>query len=95
MLNLLVDFSSPLKETRSSGKRGIGLTSLEEKMHTWQLQEAKSRFSEVIDLTLIEGPQLVTRRNADAAVILAAENNRRLVGDVPNLVDHLLSAPCG
>jgi prevent-host-death family protein len=64
-------------------------------MHTWQLQEAKSRFSEVVDLTITEGPQLVTRRGADAVVILAAEDYRRLVGDAPNLVDHLLNAPRG
>ncbi len=35
-------------------------------MRTWQLQEAKSRFSEVVDMTLKEGPQLVTRRGQDA-----------------------------
>jgi prevent-host-death family protein len=64
-------------------------------MHSWQLQEAKSRFSEVVDLTLTEGPQLVTRRGSDAVVILAAEDYRRLVGDAPNLIDHLLSAPRG
>ncbi|MCE2860619.1 MAG: type II toxin-antitoxin system Phd/YefM family antitoxin [Oxalobacteraceae bacterium] len=64
-------------------------------MHTWQLQEAKSRFSEVVDLTLTEGPQLVTRRGEEAVVILAAEDYHRLVGDAPNLIDHLLNAPRG
>ena len=64
-------------------------------MHTWQLQEAKSRFSEVVDLTLTEGPQLVTRRGEEAVVILAATDYHRLVGDAPNLIDHLLNAPRG
>ena len=64
-------------------------------MHTWQLQEAKSRFSEVVDLTLKEGPQLVTRRGEEAVVILAATKYHRLVGDAPNLIDHLLNAPRG
>jgi antitoxin Phd len=64
-------------------------------MHTWQLQEAKSRFSEVVDLSLTQGPQLVTRRGAEAVVILAAEDYRRLVGDAPNLIEHLLNAPRG
>jgi prevent-host-death family protein len=64
-------------------------------MHTWQLQEAKSRFSEVVDLTRTEGPQMVTRRGAEAVVILAAEDYRRLIGDAPNLIDHLLNAPRG
>jgi antitoxin Phd len=71
-------------------------TSLEQKkMRTWKLQEAKSRFSEVVDLTLTEGPQLVTKRGSGAVVILAVEDYRRLVGDAPNLIDHLLSAPRG
>jgi len=29
--------------------------------HTWQIQEAKNRFSELVDLSLSEGPQTVTR----------------------------------
>ena len=64
-------------------------------MHTWQLQEAKSRFSEVVDLTLNEGPQLVTRQGAETVVVLAAEDYHRLVGEAPNLMDHLLKAPRG
>ncbi len=64
-------------------------------MHTWQLQDAKSRFSEVVDLTLKEGPQLVTRRGEEAVVILAAEDYRRLTGQTPQLLDCLLRAPRG
>jgi prevent-host-death family protein len=64
-------------------------------MHTWQMQEAKSRFSEVVGLSLSEGPQLVTRRGVDVVVILAVEHYRRLVGDCPNFVDHLMKAPRG
>lgn len=64
-------------------------------MHTWQLQEAKSRFSEVVDLTLKEGPQLVTRRGEEAVVILAANDYRRLSGQTTNLMDCLLNAPRG
>ena len=64
-------------------------------MHTWQLQEAKSRFSEVVDLTLKEGPQMVTRRGEEAVVILAADEYRRLSGQTPRLMDCLLNAPRG
>lgn len=64
-------------------------------MHTWQLQEAKSRFSEVVDLSLNEGPQLVTRRGEEAVVILAARDYRRLKGETPSLMDCLLKAPRG
>ena len=64
-------------------------------MHTWQLQEAKSRFSEVVDLSLNEGPQMVTRRCEEAVVILAADEYRRLSGLTPRLMDCLLNAPRG
>jgi antitoxin Phd len=64
-------------------------------MHTWQLQEAKSRFSEVVDLTLSEGPQLVTRRGQEAVVIMAAREFRRLTGATPSLLATLLNAPRG
>lgn len=64
-------------------------------MRTWQLQEAKSRFSEVVDLALKEGPQLVTRRGEEAVVILAANDYRRLSGQTTNLMDCLLNAPRG
>lgn len=64
-------------------------------MHTWQLQEAKSRFSEVVDLTLKEGPQLVTRHGKEAVVILAANDYHRLTGQTVDLIDCLLNAPGG
>jgi prevent-host-death family protein len=64
-------------------------------MHTWQLQKAKSQFSEVVDLTLKEGPQLVTRHGEEAVVILAAHDYRRLTGQTVDLMDCLLNAPRG
>lgn len=63
-------------------------------MHTWQLQEAKSRFSELVDLTLSEGPQLVTRRGAEAVVVISAPEYRKLQGE-PSLLAVLNSAPHG
>jgi len=44
----------------------------------WQLQNAKQRFSEVIDRALAEGPQLVTRRGRAVVVVLAIDAYRRL-----------------
>ena len=36
----------------------------------WQAQEAKARFSELLDASSREGPQIVTRRGVEAAVLL-------------------------
>ena len=38
---------------------------------TWQLQEAKNRLSEVVDLALEQGPQTVTRHGKEVAVIVS------------------------
>ena len=64
-------------------------------MNTWQLQEAKSRFSEVVDLSLKDGPQMVTRRGQEVVVILSAYEYRRMRGDTPSLITTLLNAPRG
>ena len=47
-------------------------------MKPWPVQEAKARFSELLETCLRDGPQLVTRRGAEAAVLVPAEEWRRL-----------------
>lgn len=47
-------------------------------MHTWPVQDAKARFSEFLDACLAEGPQMVTRRGAEAAVLVPVQEWRRL-----------------
>jgi len=47
-------------------------------MRTWQVQEAKARFSELLEASLKEGPQLVTRRGVEAAVLVPVKMWRRL-----------------
>ena len=39
-------------------------------MDTWKLQDAKARFSEVVDRALRDGPQIVTRHGENAVVIV-------------------------
>jgi prevent-host-death family protein len=36
----------------------------------WQVYDAKARFSELLETTLKEGPQIVTRRGVEAAVLV-------------------------
>jgi prevent-host-death family protein len=44
-----------------------------EALVAWQLQEAKARFSELVQKAIDEGPQTVTRRGQPAVVVLSAE----------------------
>lgn len=61
-------------------------------MQTWAVQDAKARFSEFLDACLAQGPQVVTRRGAEAAVLVPVDVWRRLQAAAkPSLKDLLLS----
>jgi antitoxin Phd len=47
-------------------------------MAAWQVQDAKARFSELLEVTLKKGPQIVTRRGVEAAVLVPIEEWHRL-----------------
>jgi len=48
----------------------------------WHLQDAKARFSELVRRVRSEGPQHVTVHGRDEVVVIAAEEFRRLKGDL-------------
>jgi antitoxin Phd len=47
-------------------------------MQTWPVQDAKARFSELLDVCVAEGPQVVTRRGAETAVLVPIAEWRRM-----------------
>jgi prevent-host-death family protein len=59
----------------------------------WQLQEAKNRFSEVVNKTLQEGPQIVTRHGVDSVVILSAKEYKKLIRPETDLVTFFKQSP--
>jgi len=63
----------------------------------WPVQDAKARFSELLEASLSEGPQIVTRRGVEAAVLVPFEEWRRLQSSArPTLKELLLAeAPRG
>jgi len=61
-------------------------------MQTWQVQDAKARFSEFLARCLSDGPQVVTKRGAQAAVLVRMDEWRRLhVAARPSLKQLLLA----
>jgi antitoxin Phd len=61
-------------------------------MQTWPVQDAKARFSEFLDACMSEGPQMVTKRGAEAAVLVPVDVWRRLQSAArPSLKQLLLS----
>ena len=62
-------------------------------MHTWPVQDAKARFSELLSACLNDGPQLVSKRGADAAVLVSITQWRRLQQSAQPSLKDLLLAP--
>jgi antitoxin Phd len=60
-------------------------------MKAWPVQDAKARFSELLESCLKNGPQLVTKRGADAAVLVPVKE--LLLADAPR--GDLIIAPRG
>lgn len=63
---------------------------------SWQLQEAKQKFSELVRRTLEEGPQVVTRHGEEVVVVVPVEEFRRMSKDGEKKMDFkefLMSAP--
>jgi prevent-host-death family protein len=62
-------------------------------MITWQLWEARQRFSRLVQAALDGTPQFVTRRGKGAVVIISVDEYRRLTGPRLNFKEFLLSGP--
>jgi antitoxin Phd len=61
-------------------------------MQIWPVQDAKARFSEFLEACMAEGPQMVTKRGAEAAVLVPVDEWRRLQAAArPSLKQLLLS----
>ena len=68
-------------------------------MADWNLQDARNRFSAVMNAALSGEPQRVTRRGRTAVVVIAVEEYERLrrlqPDSIPTFVEHLLAIPKG
>lgn len=62
-------------------------------MAIWQVQEAKTRLSELIEEANAKGPQIITRHGSERAVILSIADYRALTAHKPNLREYLLGGP--
>jgi antitoxin Phd len=62
-------------------------------MATWQVQEAKTRLSELIEDAQTQGPQIITRHGTERAVLLSILDYRTLTAHKPDLRTYLLGGP--
>lgn len=59
----------------------------------WQLQEAKGKFSEIVDHALAQGAQIITRRGRKVVVVLSYVDYERLTRRGNSLAEFLLASP--
>ena len=62
-------------------------------MRTWQLQEAKNKFSEVVEGAVNDGPQMVTRRGSETAVVLSYVEYRKMLSGNQKLSEFFGQSP--
>jgi prevent-host-death family protein len=61
--------------------------------HTWQLQEAKNKFSKLVEKAQFEGPQFVTKHGKETVVVLSMEEYQKIVKPKSNLFQFIQASP--
>jgi len=64
-------------------------------MKTWPVQDAKARFSEFLEACITDGPQMVTKRGTEAAVLVPVDEWRRLKATAQPSIKLLLQSDVG
>ena len=59
----------------------------------WQLQDAKNRLSEVVEIALAQGPQTITRRGKPVVVVVPFQQYSRMARPRTSLVEFLRNSP--
>jgi prevent-host-death family protein len=61
--------------------------------NVWQLQEAKNKFSNLVDKAHHDGPQIVTKHGKESVVIIAVEDFQKLSKPKSDLVSFFKNSP--
>lgn len=59
----------------------------------WQLQEAKNKFSEVVEEAMASGPQIVTKRGVEAVIVLSYAEYRQMLLNQKSLSTFFKESP--
>jgi prevent-host-death family protein len=59
----------------------------------WQLQEAKNKFSEVVDEAIKQGPQIITKRGVETVIVLSYAEYRKVMLNQKRLSDFFRESP--
>ncbi len=59
----------------------------------WQLQEAKNKLSKVVEEAITSGPQTITRRGEEVAVLISSAYYRQLTSRSERLSEFFRASP--
>jgi antitoxin Phd len=59
----------------------------------WALQDAKNKFSELVDKAMADGPQTVTKHGRETVVVLSIHEYHKMRLEQQNVVDFLMNSP--
>jgi prevent-host-death family protein len=62
-------------------------------MQSWQLQEAKAKFSELVRKATLEGPQEVTVRGQEQVVVMSKKTYQKLLDPKPSFLHFMSNSP--
>lgn len=62
-------------------------------VRAWSVVDAKARLSELLDLAISDGPQAITRRGREIAVVVSAEEWHKKTSRVGSLAEFLAASP--
>lgn len=60
----------------------------------WQLQEAKAKFSELVETAQHGGPMIITKNGKEVAVLLSKREYERISKPSTTLLQFFENAPC-
>ena len=62
-------------------------------IRTWQLQEAKNKFSRVVDNAVNSGPQIITKRGEEVAIVLSYAEYQKMIASRGSLSSFFRDSP--
>lgn len=61
--------------------------------NVWQLQEAKNKFSNLVDKARLDGPQIVTKHGKESVVIISFEDYQKLNKPTSDIISFFQESP--
>jgi len=59
----------------------------------WQLQEAKNKLSQLVNEAVSSGPQIITKRGVEVAIVLSVDEYNKMVATRGKLSDFFQESP--